>query len=186
MDTNHIVLEIDAEIARLRQARSLLAGTNNTWKAKPQKPAGASVGNTKPRRTLSAGARARISAAQKARWAKSKRVAKKTARNPAVASASKKPTGASLRGKSTPKRTLSAEARSKIAAAQKARWAKLRKTAKKAAGSTRSPAARNGAIPAKAAKRSAPAKKGKSAKQADPEKATTPVAPPTPASAQTS
>jgi len=65
---------------------------------------------TKPRRTLSASARKRISLAQKARWAQ--RAAKDQA------------------GKMKPKRTMSASARRKIAAAQRARWAKIR--AKKA------------------------------------------------------
>ena len=62
---------------------------------------------TKPRRTLSASARKRISLAQKARWAKKDQA-----------------------GKMRPKRTMSASARRKIAAAQRARWAKVR--AKKA------------------------------------------------------
>ena len=62
---------------------------------------------TKPRRTLSASARRRISLAQKARWAKAKGHAPK------------------------PKRTMSAAGRRRIAAAQRARWAKVR--AKKAA-----------------------------------------------------
>jgi len=65
---------------------------------------------TKPRRTLSASARKRISLAQKARWAK------KAAKDQA--------------SKMKPKRTMSASARRKIAAAQRARWAKIR--AKKA------------------------------------------------------
>ncbi len=62
----------------------------------------------KPRRTLSASARKRISLAQKARWAKAKGHAPK------------------------PKRTISAAGRRKIAAAQRARWAKV-KTGRKAA-----------------------------------------------------
>lgn len=66
---------------------------------------------TKPRRTLSASARKRMSLAQKARWAK--RAANDQA------------------GKMKPKRAMSASARRKIAAAQRARWAKVR--AKKAA-----------------------------------------------------
>ncbi len=66
---------------------------------------------TKPRRTLSASARKRMSLAQKARWAK--RAANDQA------------------GKMKPKRTMSASARRKIATAQRARWAKVR--AKKAA-----------------------------------------------------
>ena len=72
---------------------------------------GAGSSYTKPRRTLSASARRRISLAQKARWAK--RAANDQA------------------GKMKPKRTMSASARRKIAAAQRARWAKVR--AKKAA-----------------------------------------------------
>ncbi len=56
----------------------------------------------KPKRTLSASARKRISLAQKARWARAKGHAPK------------------------PKRTLSASARRKIAAAQRARWAKVK------------------------------------------------------------
>jgi len=67
---------------------------------------------TKPRRTLSASARKRMSLAQKARWAK--RAAKAQA------------------GKIKPKRTMSASARRKIGAFQRARWAKL-KAGKKAA-----------------------------------------------------
>jgi hypothetical protein len=58
---------------------------------------------TKPRRTLSALARKRMSLAQKARWAK--RAAKGQA------------------GVVKPKRTMSASARRKIAAAKKAWWA---------------------------------------------------------------
>ena len=61
---------------------------------------------TKPRRTLSASARRRISLAQKARWAK------RSANDQA--------------GKMKPKRIMSASARRKIAAAQRARWAKVR------------------------------------------------------------
>jgi hypothetical protein len=66
----------------------------------------------KKRRKMSAAGRARIAAAQKARWAK----VKGRAANPLH----------------KPKRKLSAAARAKIAAAAKARWA-----AAKAAGKTR-------------------------------------------------
>jgi hypothetical protein len=58
--------------------------------------------HTKPRHTMSAAARKRISLAQKARWAKAKGRAPK------------------------PKRTISAAGRKRIAAAQRARWAKVR------------------------------------------------------------
>lgn len=67
-------------------------------------------------RKLSAAARARIAAAQRARWAKFRAS-----------------TGTKSKVGSTPgKRTLTASARRKIAAAQRARWAKV-KAAKKSA-----------------------------------------------------
>ena len=67
-------------------------------------------------RKLSASARARIAAAQRARWAKVRENAGKSAKV------------VPIRGK----RTLSAAARKRIAAAQRARWARV-KAAKKTA-----------------------------------------------------
>jgi hypothetical protein len=64
------------------------------------------------KRTMSAGARAKIAAAQKARWAKVK--GKKAA----------KPAGAG-------RRKMSSAARAKIAAAAKARWAKAKAAGRK-------------------------------------------------------
>lgn len=64
--------------------------------------------------TLSAAARARIAAAQRARWAKVK-ASKTQSRN----------------GTAAPKRTMSAAARKRIAAAQRARWAKVRAAKKR-------------------------------------------------------
>jgi hypothetical protein len=69
---------------------------------------GGGTTHTKPRRTLSASARRRISLAQKARWARAKGHAPK------------------------PRRTISAAGRKRIAAAQRRRWAKV-KAGKKAA-----------------------------------------------------
>ena len=69
---------------------------------------GGGTTHTKPRRTLSASARRRISLAQKARWARAKGHAPK------------------------PRRTISAAGRKRIAAAQHRRWAKV-KAGKKAA-----------------------------------------------------
>jgi hypothetical protein len=66
---------------------------------------------TKPRHTLSAAARKKISLAQKARWAK-----RASANRVAV----------------KPKRIMSAAARKKIAAFQRARWAKVRQEKKAA------------------------------------------------------
>jgi hypothetical protein len=63
--------------------------------------------HTKPRHTVSASARRRMSLAQKARWAKTKGHSPK------------------------PKRTISAAGRRRIAAAQRARWAKLKAGKKK-------------------------------------------------------
>ena len=74
---------------------------------------------TKPRRTLSAAARGKIAAAQKARWAKVK--------------AGSQPAAAITTASAPAKRTMSASARRKIAAAQRARWAKVRAGKKKAA-----------------------------------------------------
>jgi nucleoid-associated protein YgaU len=62
---------------------------------------------TKPRHSLSASARRRMSLAQKARWARAKGPAAK------------------------PKRTISAAGRRRIAAAARARWAKFRAPKKK-------------------------------------------------------
>ena len=86
MDTKEIVSEIDAEIARLQQARGLLIGIGMPAKRKPGRPAGAKspsktaslrpqkpTGKSKPRRILSPEARARIAAGQKARWAKTRK-----------------------------------------------------------------------------------------------------------------
>lgn len=75
---------------------------------------GAAYGQTRTRSGMSAAGRARIAAAQRARWAKVKASSKGN-----VVAMPKK-------------RTLSAAARRKIAAAQRARWAKV-KAAKKSA-----------------------------------------------------
>lgn len=69
MDTAQLVSEIDSEIARLQQVRTLLAGVGSATHAKAPRR----------KRTLSAEARARIAAAQKRRWAKQKGAAKKGA-----------------------------------------------------------------------------------------------------------
>ena len=66
-----MVAQIDAEISRLQQVRSILA--DSTKDGRKSKKAAKPV-LKKPQ--LSAEARARIAAAQKARWAKAKRIAK--------------------------------------------------------------------------------------------------------------
>jgi hypothetical protein len=80
MDTESIIQEIDSEISRLEQARAILSGI--TVKRSPGRPKQTqavlkTVAASPTKRVLSAEARARIAAAQKLRWAKSKRAAKK-------------------------------------------------------------------------------------------------------------
>ena len=65
---------------------------------------------TESRRTVSASARRKMAAAQKARWAKTKNQS----------------TSAGGAGSSKPKKHLSETTRRKIAAAQRARWAKIK------------------------------------------------------------
>ena len=78
---------------------------------------GGSYGRTATRRTISAAGRARIAAAQRARWAKVR------------GNGGQKRNVVSMPGK----RTMSAAARKKIAAAQKLRWAKVKAAQKKSA-----------------------------------------------------
>jgi hypothetical protein len=90
MNTRDILLVIDAEIAKLQQAKAIL-NEGSSGKRRPGRPAKPlstgynSVGvkttaldqRLKKRRTISAAGRARIAAAQKARWATSKKAAEK-------------------------------------------------------------------------------------------------------------
>jgi hypothetical protein len=70
MALEQILSQIDSEIARLTQARKLLAGIGNSAISAPRKNAKAS-GKTRSRkkRVLSADARKRIADAQRRRWA---------------------------------------------------------------------------------------------------------------------
>jgi hypothetical protein len=72
MTTDTILAEIDAEILKLQQVKALLTGS--TSKRSPGRPSN-SVPIAK-KRTMSAEGRARIAAAQKARWAKAKKAAR--------------------------------------------------------------------------------------------------------------
>jgi hypothetical protein len=103
MSVETILQKIDNEIANLTQARNVLAGINGSSSD------GTVVSTAKARFT--AASRAKMAAAQKARWAKFR------------ASKNQTPTA-------KPTRVMSASARRKIAKAQRARWAKFR--AKKA------------------------------------------------------
>jgi hypothetical protein len=73
MNTQDIISAIDAEIARLQSARSLLIGTaSGKRRGRPPASAGAPK-----KRTMSAAGRKRIAAAQRQRWAKQKAAEKK-------------------------------------------------------------------------------------------------------------
>ena len=82
-----ILSTIDTEIAKLRQARALLAGVS-VASAEPDAPRrgrpkgsknAAKVAPVKAKRTMSAEGKARIAAAQKKRWAAKKRSEKAAA-----------------------------------------------------------------------------------------------------------
>jgi len=68
MNTTELLASIDAEIARLREARNLLAGHDGPFPMLRTQQ--------KKRHRMSAEARARIAAAQRKRWAKQKAAAK--------------------------------------------------------------------------------------------------------------
>lgn len=68
-----IIKAIDEEIKRLQQVRKLLARPNRAYVEKAVAP----KRRGKPRKKLSAAARAKIAAAQRRRWAKQKRQAEK-------------------------------------------------------------------------------------------------------------
>ena len=74
MDIRDIIAGVDAEIDRLQRAKAVLA--NATSDGCSTRTAKSSSSASPKKRTLSPEARARIAAAQKARWAKVKRAAK--------------------------------------------------------------------------------------------------------------
>jgi hypothetical protein len=155
MNIDDLLSSIDSEIARLQQARTLLAGTRG-GKSAASPP-------VKRERTLSAAARKRIGDAQRKRWAAAKMAVKTI-----PAKAAKKAAAPAK------KRRLSAAARKRTADAQKERWAavKAEKAAKPAPAKkvTKKPPAKKPAPAKKAPAKKAPAAK---AKKAAPEKATT-------------
>jgi hypothetical protein len=80
MGINELVAALDDEISRLEQVRRLLAGTkSNVAQAATSFAFGENRSKARKPRHLSAEARARIADAQKKRWAKQKRAAKKEA-----------------------------------------------------------------------------------------------------------
>lgn len=113
-------LQITQQIEELeRELKSILGDGITPW---PKTAASAEAAPRK-KRTMSAGARKRIAAAQRARWARAK--VETTSISPAPAPEQK--AGADSSRKTKGKRTMSPEARAHIVAAQKKRWAKFRK-----------------------------------------------------------
>jgi hypothetical protein len=87
MDTVSIIQEIDAEISRLQQVRAILTGTDvkrAAGRPKSTQVPSSSIADEPTKRVLSAEARAKIAAGQKARWAKSKRADRKAAKKAAA------------------------------------------------------------------------------------------------------
>jgi hypothetical protein len=76
MPITDLLRTIDEEIARLTQARDLIARTGQPQKRRGRPPGsknGARPATVKKKRTLSPEARAKIAAAQKRRWANAKK-----------------------------------------------------------------------------------------------------------------
>jgi hypothetical protein len=89
MDTNSIIEKIDQEIARLQQARAALNGVDAPRKVgrpKATEKTSTATAVNSVKRVMSAEGKARVVAAQKKRWAKVRRAAKKAA-NAVVAKA---------------------------------------------------------------------------------------------------
>jgi len=117
MDIQGIVAQLTQEASRLQRAIAALVGpaSQPARRGRPPKVSQA-VRPTRKRRTMSAAARAKIAAAQRARWAKQKANAapRKTAPN---------------QGKSAGRKPMSTAARKKLSALMKARWAAKKKNA---------------------------------------------------------
>lgn len=88
MNTASILAQIDAEILKLQEAKALLNGAvTKKGPGRPKKSvsAAAPVKAKSAKRVLSPEAKARIAAAQQARWAKVRKAAKKAAKTAATA-----------------------------------------------------------------------------------------------------
>jgi hypothetical protein len=120
MDFTQIVAQLKADHSRLDNAIAALEGLNPSHKTRRGRPPKSQSAQPKPRkRKVSAAARARMSAAQKKRWASWKG---KSAPKKAASSAKK----------STVRRSMSPAARKKMSALMKARWAARKKAGAKA------------------------------------------------------
>ena len=117
MDIQGIVTQLKQEASRIEQAIAALVGLSSqpARRGRPPKVT-ARVATGRKRRTMSASARAKMAAAQRARWAKQKgKAATKKAEPQGKKTAGRKP--------------MSAAMRKKLSALMKARWAARRKGA---------------------------------------------------------
>ena len=117
IDGQQAMANLAGIVKQLRTERDRVQGELSRLNAALQAFVGVYSGSTGPklkRRKMSAAAREKIAAAQRARWAKQASTADKVVAQ-------------------KPKRTMSAAARRKIAAFQRARWAKVKQQKKKSA-----------------------------------------------------
>jgi len=95
MNIEEIIEHIDSEISKLQEARSLLVGSDSRMARGPghpkKKATVARILAVKPaKRVMSAEGKARIAAAQKARWAKAGKTAKAPAKRAITRKSAKK------------------------------------------------------------------------------------------------
>jgi hypothetical protein len=90
MDTLAIIAALDQEIARLHEVRALLGSASKVTgtasiKRGPGRPKKVASVTVTKKRILSPEAKAKIAEAQKARWAKARKAAKKAAKTESAA-----------------------------------------------------------------------------------------------------
>jgi hypothetical protein len=81
VEVSKIIAEIDAQIAKLQQARELLSGLSNVSTKGPGRPKGSKNSATGRKRKLSPEGRKRIQEAMKRRWAERRKTTSKTTPN---------------------------------------------------------------------------------------------------------
>jgi len=116
MDIESVVAQLRQEAGRIQQAIAALVGLGPAAPRRGRPPKKSEVVQTteQKRRTMSASARAKIAAAQRARWAKQKGKAA-----PTKAKAAQK--------KASGRKPMSPAMRKKLSAMMKARWAARKK-----------------------------------------------------------
>jgi hypothetical protein len=115
MDIQSIVAQLKEELSKIEHALEALVGVGSQPARRGRPPKGSSAPSGK-KRILSASARAKISAAQKARWAKQKK-----------ASHGVKQSAPSAKEAAPKRKPMSPAAKKKLSALMKARWAAKKK-----------------------------------------------------------